>query len=186
MIPHWRSFYNSGIPNPTTSYHAMYRESFNGKGPVIEFNESDGSRKWKAINAILQHSNLSFGNYTFSADIYATGNGTKIWFGFYYFNKSGVRNLHSGQTTINITTINSWHRVSGAIKLNNDADLSKEINFLIYAHGFTTNSILYLTKPQLEDGTVATPYGEAQADIDSRIDSKADQDKVVYKTDISF
>ena len=33
-----------------------------------------------------------------------------------------------------------------------------------------------MTKPQLEEGTVATPYGEAQADIDSRIDSKADKD----------
>ena len=65
--------------------------------------------------------------------------------------------------------------MSGAIKLNNDIDLTKPVIFFIYAYGFTTNSILYLTKPQLEEGTVPTPYGEAQADIDSRIDSKADQ-----------
>ncbi|WP_449454411.1 phage tail spike protein [Streptococcus suis] len=175
IIPHWYNLYNPGIPNPTTSYHAIYKESFEGKGPVIEFNESDGSRNWKAISAILQASDLNFGNYTFSADIYATGIGTKIWFGFYYYNKAGTRNFHSGQKTINITTINEWHRVSGAIKLNNDIDLTKPINFYIYAHGFTTNSILYLTKPQLEEGTVATPYGEAQSDINSRIDSKADQ-----------
>ena len=184
-IPNWWNLYNGGIPNPTTSYHAMYRESFNGKGPVIEFNESNGDRNWKAIAAFLQPSNLSFGNYTFSADIYATGNGTKIWFGFYYFNKSGVRNFHSGQTTIYITKVNEWHRVSGAIKLNNDIDLTKEVIFYIYAYGFTTNSILYLTKPQLEEGTVPTPYGVSQQDIQADIDSKADQDKVVYKTDIS-
>ena len=175
LIPNWNNLYNKGIPNPTTSYHAIYRESFEGKGPVIEFNESDGSRNWKALNAILRATDLSFGNYTFSADIYATGTGTKIWFGFYYYNKSGVRNFHSGQTTINISTINKWHRVAGQIKLNDDIDLSKEVNFYIYAFGFTTNSILYLTKPQLEEGTVATPYGEAQADIDKRIETKADQ-----------
>ncbi|HEL2450687.1 hypothetical protein HO922_11540 [Streptococcus suis] len=32
-----------------------------------------------------------------------------------------------------------------------------------------------MTKPQLEEGTVATTFGEAQADVDKRIDAKADQ-----------
>ncbi|HEM2722858.1 TPA: phage tail protein [Streptococcus suis] len=168
-IPHWQNLYNSGIQNPTTSYHAIYRELFEGKGPVIEFNESDGSRNWKAICAVLQAANLNFGNYTFSADIYTTGVGTKVWFGFYYYNKVGVRNFHSGQTTINITTINDWHRVSGAIKLNNDIDLTKDVRFYIYAFGFTANSILYLTKPQLEEGTVATQFRLAQETLRSEI-----------------
>lgn len=174
-IPYWGSSYNRGIQNPTTSYHAIYNETFSSKGPVIEFNESNGSRNWKAINAIIDVSDVSFGNYTYSTDIYATGTGTKIWFGFYYYNKAGASNFHSGQTTINITKINEWHRVSGAIKLNNDIDLTKVITFFTYAYGFTTNSILYLTKPQLEEGTVATPYSESLFDINSRIASKADQ-----------
>ncbi|HEM2820695.1 TPA: hypothetical protein U0631_002165, partial [Streptococcus suis] len=168
-MPNWQNLYNSGIQNPTTSYHAIYRESFKGKSPVIEFNESDGSRNWKAIHTILQASDLNFGSYMFSADIYATGLGTKVWFGFYYYNKAGILNFHSGQTTINITTINDWHRVSGAIKLNNDIDLTKGVRFYIYAFGFTTNSILYLTKPQLEEGTVATTFSLAQETIRSEI-----------------
>ena len=170
-IPNWNNLYNGGIPNPTTSYHAIYNESFNGKGPVIEFNESDGSRNWKALNAILQASDLVARNYTFSADIYANGTGTKIWFGFYYSNKSGVRNFNSGLTTVNITKINEWHRVSGSITLNNDIDLTKGVNFYIYSYNFTSNSILYLTKPQLEEGTVPTAYGESQSDIDRRNDA---------------
>ncbi len=32
-IPQWGGLYNSGIENPTTSYHAIYKESFEGKGP---------------------------------------------------------------------------------------------------------------------------------------------------------
>ncbi|MGQ7546262.1 phage tail spike protein [Streptococcus suis] len=174
-IPNWGSMYNSGITNPTISYHAFYRESFNGTGPVIEFNESNGQRNWKALNQALQASDLRVGKYTFSADIFAIGVGTKIQFGIYYYNKAGQRDFHSGKTTINISTINKWHRVSGNLKLNDDIDFTKEIRFYIYAFEFTTNSILYLTKPQLEEGTVATTFGEAQADVEKRINSKADQ-----------
>ncbi|WP_449456026.1 phage tail spike protein [Streptococcus suis] len=174
-IPSWGSMYNSGISNPTTSYHAFYRESFNGTGPVIEFNESNGQRNWKGLNQTLQASDLRVGKYTFSADIFATGIGTKIQFGIYYYNKAGQRDFHSGKTTINISTTNKWHRVSGNLKLNDDIDFTKEIMFFIYAFEFTTNSILYLTKPQLEEGTVATTFGEAQADVEKRIDAKADQ-----------
>ncbi|HEM6582828.1 TPA: phage tail protein [Streptococcus suis] len=174
-VPNWSNMYNSGISNPTTSYHAFYRESLNGTGPVIEFNESNGQRNWKALSQVLQASDLRVGTYTFSADIFVTGIGTKIQFGIYYYNKAGQRDFHSGETTINISTINKWHRVSGNLKLNDDIDFTKEIMFFIYAYEFTTNSILYLTKPQLEEGTVATTFGEAQADVEKRIDSKADQ-----------
>ncbi|MCQ8272199.1 phage tail protein, partial [Streptococcus suis] len=169
LMPKWGSLYNSGISNPTTSYHAIYLESFNGKGPVIEFNESNGQRNWKALNQVFQASDLRVGEYTFSVDIFATGAGTKIWFGFYYYNKTGQRNFHSGQTTINISTINKWHRVSGNLKLSDDIDLTKNVHFYIYAFGFTTNSILYLTKPKLENGTVATAFSLAQETIRSEI-----------------
>ncbi|HEL2375308.1 TPA: hypothetical protein TZR26_001324 [Streptococcus suis] len=168
-IPNWGSMYNSGISNPTTSYHAFYRESFNGTGPVIEFNESNGQRNWKALYQTLQASDLRVGKYTFSADIFATGVGTKIWFGIYYFNKRGQQYFHSGLTTIDISTINKWHRVSGNLKLNDDIDFNREVRIYIYAYNFTTNSILYLTRPQLEEGTVATAFSLAQETIRSEI-----------------
>ncbi|HEM6059973.1 TPA: hypothetical protein U2B72_001170 [Streptococcus suis] len=169
LMPKWGSLYNSGISNPTTSYHAIYRESFNGKGPVIEFNESNGQRNWKGINAILRAEDFVAGNYMFSADVYATGPGTKIWFGFYYYNKRGSRSFHDGQTTVNITTTNSWHRVAGQIKLSDDIDTTKLMYLYIYAYNFESNSILYLTKPQLEYGTVATQFRLAQETLRSEI-----------------
>ncbi|HEM3541844.1 TPA: hypothetical protein U1B44_001245 [Streptococcus suis] len=169
LMPKWGSLYNSGISNPTTSYHAIYRESFNGKGPVIEFNESNGQRNWKGINAILRAEDFIAGNYMFSADVYATGPGTKIWFGFYYYNKRGSRGFHDGQTTINITTTNSWHRVAGQIKLSDDIDTTKLMYLYIYAYNFASDSVLYLTKPQLEYGTVATQFRLAQETLRSEI-----------------
>ncbi|WP_409374150.1 phage tail spike protein [Streptococcus suis] len=168
-LPHWGNLYNGGIQNPTTSFHAIFRENFEGIGPVIEFNESDGSRNWKAIDARLRPSDIKEGNYTFSTDVYATGTGTKIWFGFHYYNKSGVRNFHSGLTTVKVAMVNSWHRISGAIKLKNDIDLTKDIQFYIYAYNFESNSILYLTKPKLEEGTVATQFRLAQETLRSEI-----------------
>ncbi|HEM6128300.1 TPA: phage tail protein [Streptococcus suis] len=168
-LPHWGNLYNGGIQNPTTSFHAIFQENFEGIGPVIEFNESDGSRNWKAIDARLRPSDIKEGNYTFSTDVYATGTGTKIWFGFYYYNKSGVRNFHSGLTTVKVAMVNSWHRISGSIKLKNDIDLTKDIQFYIYAYNFESNSILYLTKPKLENGTVATAFSLAQETIRSEI-----------------
>ncbi|MFI3107039.1 gp58-like family protein [Streptococcus suis] len=171
LMPKWGSLYNSGISNPTTAYHAIYRESFNGKGPVIEFNESNGQRNWKGINAILRAEDFVAGNYMFSADVYATGPGTKIWFGFYYYNKRGSRSFHDGQTTVNITTTNSWHRVAGQIKLSDDIDTTKLMYLYIYAYNFESNSILYLTKPKLEEGTVATAFSLAQETIRSEIAS---------------
>ncbi|WP_449449559.1 phage tail spike protein [Streptococcus suis] len=169
LMPKWGSLYNSGLSNPTTSYHAIYRESFNGKGPVIEFNESNGQRNWKGINAILRAEDFVAGNYMFSADVYATGPGTKIWFGFYYYNKRGSRSFHDGQTTVNITTTNSWHRIAGQIKLSDDIDTTKLMYLYIYAYNFESNSILYLTKPKLEEGTVATAFSLAQETIRSEI-----------------
>ncbi|MFI3113787.1 phage tail spike protein [Streptococcus suis] len=169
-IPNWRSLYNSGIKNPTTSYHAIYRDTLEGKGPVIEFNESDGSRNWKAISAILDVESLTVGvNYTFSADIYTTGTGTNIQFGFYYYNKNGVQTFHTGYLTVNITTINKWHRVAGQIKLGDDVNLSRDVIFFIYSYNFKTNSIVYLTKPKLETGNIPTDYSVAQRDINNEI-----------------
>ncbi|MGQ7489491.1 hypothetical protein ACTGU5_11795, partial [Streptococcus suis] len=68
-----------------------------------------------------------------------------------------------------ITTTNSWHRVAGQIKLSDDIDTTKLMYLYIYAYNFESNSILYLTKPQLEYGTVATQFRLAQETLRSEI-----------------
>ncbi|MEQ9810301.1 phage tail spike protein [Streptococcus jiangjianxini] len=172
----WQKPYNGGIPNAATNYHAWVNEAFSDDGPVVEFNESNGSRNWKAMNVIIPSKDLMVGTYHFSADLYATGAGTKIFFGFYYFNKTGVRNFYSGQTTIIVDKVGSWARYGGSIKINDDVDLTKDIGFYIYSYGFSTNSILYLKKPKLEKGNIGTAFSLNPADIDAKIDSKADSE----------
>ncbi|WP_371399930.1 phage tail spike protein [Streptococcus pyogenes] len=175
LINKWENPYNGGISNPTSNYHAFVNDTFSSDGPVVEFNESNGLRNWKAINVIIPSKDLMSGAYYFSADLYATGTGTKIWFGFYYYKSDGSRNFHSGQTTVNVSSAGGWQRLGGSIKLNVDVDFSREIRFYIYGYNFSTNSILYLKKPKLENGNIGTAFSLNPLDVDEVINSKADQ-----------
>lgn len=170
------STYNSGIPNPTTSYHAYVDSSFSTSN-VIAFNESDGTRNWKAINQTVSSRvpNTSK-DFMISLDMYATGAGTKAYGGFYYVSKStGNFNFHAGQFNIAPSATGKWVRESAKVPFNpDDCDFSKEIRFYIYGYGFTTNSILYIDKVMLENSTVASVHSDAPEELKAIIDTKAD------------
>lgn len=175
--PDYWALYNSGIPNATTSYHAYVDKSMSVTN-VIAFNESDGSRNWKAINQTVSSRvpNTSK-DFMISLDMYATGAGTKAYGGFYYVSKStGAFNFHAGQFNIVPSAIGKWVRESAKVPFNpDDCDFTKEIRFYIYGYGFTTNSILYIDKVMLENSTVASVHSDAPEELQAKIDSKADQ-----------
>lgn len=175
--PDYWALYNSGIPNATTSYHAYVDQSMSITN-VIAFNESDGSRNWKAINQTISSRvpNTSK-DFMISLDMYATGAGTKAYGGFYYVSKStGAFNFHAGQFNIVPSAIGKWVRESAKVPFNpDDCDFTKEIRFYIYGYGFTTNSILYIDKVMLENSTVASVHSDAPEELQAKIDSKADQ-----------
>ena len=175
IINKWQDLYNGGIPNPTSNYHAFVNKTFSSDSPVIEFNESNGVRNWKALSLIIPNKDLRIGTYYFSTDLYATGTGTKIWFGFYYYKSDGSRNFHSGHTMVNVPSAGSWQRLGGSIKLSDDVDFSREVRLYIYSFNFSTNSILYLKKPKLETGNIGTAFSLKPSDVDDAINSKADQ-----------
>ena len=175
--PDYWALYNSGLPNPTTSYHAYVDQSMSVTN-VIAFNESDGSRNWKAINqAISSRVPKTSNDFTISFDVYATDVGTKAFGGFYYTSKSkGTSAFHAGQFTIVPSSVGKWVRESARVPFDtNDCDFTKEIRFYIYGYGFTTNSILYIDKVMLENSTVASVHSDAPEELQAKIDSKADQ-----------
>lgn len=175
--PDYWALYNSGIPNATTSYHAYVDKSMSVTN-VIVFNESDGSRNWKAINQTVSSRvpNTSK-DFMISLDMYATGAGTKAYGGFYYVSKStGAFNFHAGQFNIVPREVGKWVRESAKVPFNpDDCDFTKEIRFYIYGYGFTTNSILYIDKIMLENSNVASDHSDAPEEFQAKIDSKADQ-----------
>ncbi|WOI91321.1 hypothetical protein RYQ61_00215 [Streptococcus intermedius] len=145
----WYSSYNDGIPNPKTNYHGYFNET-KFTETVFEFNESNGVREWKGLPIFITNdSRYTVGKYIFSADVNATGLGTHLEVGFYYYNKAGMREFHAGRARKNITSINSWSRISLELKINDDVDFAKEMGFYIYGYGFTSNSVLYFKRPKL-------------------------------------
>lgn len=145
----WYSSYNDGIPNPKTNYHGYFNETKFSE-TVFEFNESNGVREWKGLPIFITNdSRFTVGKYIFSADVNATGLGTHLEVGFYYYNKAGMREFHAGRARKNITSINSWSRISLELNINDDVDFSKEMGFYIYGYGFTSNSVLYFKRPKL-------------------------------------
>ena len=145
----WYSSYNDGIPNPKTNYHGYFNETKFSE-TVFEFNESNSVREWKGLPIFITNdSRYTVGKYIFSADVNATGLGTHLEVGFYYYNKAGMREFHAGRARKNITSVNAWSRISLELKINDDVDFSKEMGFYIYGYGFTSNSVLYFKRPKL-------------------------------------
>ncbi|OHX28322.1 endopeptidase [Streptococcus phage Javan273] len=163
--------YNSGIPNPTTSYHA-YINSRMSSTNVVAFNESDGTRNWKALaQSITPRMPRTSNNFMFALDMYATSIGTKVFGGFYYVSKtSGATNFHAGQFTVNTPLVGKWVRESVKVPFNaDDCDFTKEIRFYIYGYGFTSNATLYIDNVMLENSTIASAHSDAPEEVQSQI-----------------
>lgn len=156
--------YNSGISNPTINYHAYLDVSTRH----YVFDETNGSRNWKGFGLSKGGSlNISQKNtsYIFSTMVKATGAGTKLFGGFYYY-KTGTTspNFYAGQFLISNISSGVESFVSAKVPLNNDVDWSKNFSFYIYGYGFSANSKLEMWHPKLEEGTKATSWTPAPSD----------------------
>lgn len=175
--PKYWSTYNGGIPNPGTSFHS-YSGSFGGRNNVVIFNESDGSRNWKAINqsigkTIMSDFPDSTDDFILSFDAYADLSGAKLFGGFYYANKStGSVAFHSGQFNFSSITTGSWNRYSVKVPFNKVlCDFSKTFSFIIYGYGFTSNAILAIDNVKLETGTISSAFSKSRKELDDQISS---------------
>lgn len=171
------STYNGGIPNPGTSFHS-YSGSFGGRNNVVIFNESDGSRNWKAISqsigkTIMSDFPDSTDDFILSFDAYSDLAGTKIFGGFYYTNKStGSAAFHSGQFNFSSITSGSWNRYSVKVPFNKVlCDFSKTFSFIIYGYGFTSNAVLAIDNVKLETGTISSAFSKSKKELDDQISS---------------
>ncbi|HET0094193.1 TPA: tail fiber domain-containing protein, partial [Streptococcus pneumoniae] len=165
IAPYWYNPYNAGIPNAQNIQHGYFdTETFSDT--VFAFNESDGSRHWKALSTDFKIGVISAGEYYFSADLYATDLGTHIKFGFYYHNSTGKLNFYAGRTKIEVTEKGRWTRLGIDLKVNDDIDLTKKVQFYIYGYNFASNSILYLKKPKVSKGRLKSDWSPALEDTD--------------------
>ena len=104
--------------------------------------------------------------------MFATGSGTKLFGGFYYYAKGGTSpNFHYGQFSIHgdNVPVNKWGRRSAQCRLGDDVDFSKNIAFYLYGYGFDSNSILYIKNVKLEFGNKATDWTQSSEDVANNI-----------------
>lgn len=168
IAPYWYNPYNAGLPNAQSIQHGYFDTSMSSD-TVFAFNESDGSRHWKALSTDFKIGAITAGEYYFSADLYATDLGTHIKFGFYYHNSTGKLNFYAGQTKIEVTEKGRWVRLGAPLKVNDDIDLTKKVQFYIYGYNFSTNSILYIKKPKVAKGRLKSDWSPALEDTDGLI-----------------
>ena len=168
IAPYWYNPYNAGIPNAQNIQHGYFDTSMSSD-TVFAFNESDGSRHRKALSTDFKIGAITAGEYYFSADLYATDLGTHIKFGFYYHNSTGKLNFYAGQTKIEVTEKGRWVRLGAPLKVNDDIDLTKKVQFYIYGYNFASNSILYLKKPKVSKGRLKSDWSPALEDVDGLI-----------------
>lgn len=168
IAPYWYNPYNAGLPNAQNIQHGYFdTETFNET--VFAFNESDGSRHWKALLTDFKIGVITAGEYYFSADLYATDLGTHIKFGFYYHNSTGKPNFYAGQKKIEVKEKGRWVRLGIDLKVNDDIDLTKKVQFYIYGYNFASNSILYLKKPKVSKGRLKSDWSPAPEDTEGLI-----------------
>ena len=168
IAPYWYNPYNAGLPNAQSIQHGYFdTETFSDT--VFAFNESDGTRHWKALSTDFKIEVITAGEYYFSADLYATDLGTHIKFGFYYHNSTGKLNFYAGQTKIEVTEKGRWVRLGAPLKVNDDIDLTKKVQFYIYGYNFSTNSILYIKKPKVSKGRLKSEWSPALEDTEGLI-----------------
>lgn len=175
--------YNGGISNPTTNYHAHIDNDTFGYN-VVEYNETDGTRRWKGINqGNLQKRIKGVKEFTISMDVYATASGTKTWGGFHYTKIGGTtQSFHAGSFSIGSDKISvgKWSRVSAKVPMGTDVDFSKPIAFYIYGYDFSSNAILYIKDVVLTQGNTMSDWTPAPEDVSQEIDdSIKDYDKTL-------
>ncbi|WP_053090618.1 phage tail protein [Streptococcus cristatus] len=187
IAPYWYNPYNAGLPNAQNIQHGYFdTETFSDT--VFAFNESDGSRHWKALSTDFKIGVITAGEYYFSADLYATDLGTHIKFGFYYHNSTGKLNFYAGQTKIEVSEKGRWVRLGAPLKVNDDIDLTKKVLFYIYGYNFSTNSILYLKKPKVSKGRLKSDWSPSLEDVEGLItEAKASFERTAQglRTDLS-
>lgn len=162
--------YNSGISNPTTSFHAHVDDTTFGYN-VMEYNESDGTRNWKGISqSVANVVKYVADSYIFSFDAYATGNGGRIFGGFYYTPTGGTSaSFDSGQYEVTNLPVNQWGRCFAKVPLKDNVDFSKGINFYMYGYNFSSNIIVYVRNIKLEEGSTPTAWCPSPEDTEDSI-----------------
>ena len=149
--------YNSGVPNPSTVYHA-HMVQFLGEWVYVYIRTS--AESWLGISqGGLQSFIKANTTYTWSIDEYrVSGSNNYITAGIYYKRTSSDSNgFYSGcPHGTGEDVFDKWVRRYYTFTTE-DVYTGSGISFYIYGHSGGTGTV-YMRHPKLEEGAVATPW----------------------------
>lgn len=152
------SGYNSGVTNPSTSYH-VHLDSLNGEA-VLNFTRD--TETWIGVNTQLLSKLQPNGEYTFSCEIYRpAGSQNFIHGGPYYALNDAGKGFHSDSFYFTNTLDDTWEKFSHTFTI--DANIKDELPYF-YIYGYGDVGTVYMRHPKLEKGTIATDWSLAPED----------------------
>lgn len=154
--------YNGGVKNPADVYHAHLYE-LDGEWVYRYVNDDS---EWLGITQGVTPDITPGNKYTFSCDIRRpAGSNASIKCGLYATLVGETKaSFNSGGTvTLENTLYDTWERVSFTFTANKNIDTSITMGFYIYGH-YGDNGIVYMRKPKLEAGDVATAWSLSPSD----------------------
>lgn len=165
-------FYNGGVSNPTTGYHA-HLFMFNNE-LVVRYMEQVG--RWQSATYVIPteiRTQFEKGKtYTYSFEIYSDTVNSNIFGGFYYYKVDGTtQKFHNGQYSFTVKEVNKWIRYIYTFTMPIDIDLSKNVS--IYNYGDKSKGTTYARRFKLELGNKATDHSLNPKDLETYADNKS-------------
>ena len=154
--PDYWNFYNSGVNNPSTCYHA-HLVQFSGE-QVVEYIQETES--WLGITQSGIQVYLTPGNtYTFSIWQYIPQGSNKYLTGqIYGYFQNGSENTTIVSFYCDSNRIyNKWQKFIFNLTLPTNTDCSRNLFLFIYGTAGGQGKV-YMRRPKLEEGSEATPW----------------------------
>ncbi len=167
-VSNWGTGYNSGVPSPAIGYHArwIYGGTDGGNDPCMFFQDQNDvyglGHRWLGISqsvGIPNNLGLTYGDIvtvSWYQKSSVSGKGANV--GLYHYRIAEASyGFESNITTINVTSVGIWERVSFTTTIGANWDLSQ--SFIIYVYGNSgAYGQLWVDKVQIEENDQASPF----------------------------
>ena len=156
---YWGGF-NGNVQNKDKVYHAHLYEL---DGEWV-YRYVDNNSEWLGISQDVTGL-ITVGNtYTFSCDLRRTaGSNTSMRIGLYTYLNDGTYGFKSGNANVKNTLDDTWERITYTFTVNADTDETKDMKLYIYGH-YGDNGTMYMRRPKLEEGNIATAWSLSPKD----------------------
>ncbi|HQN16807.1 MAG TPA: T9SS type A sorting domain-containing protein [Bacteroidales bacterium] len=167
-VSNWSTGYNSGVSSPAIGYHAhwIYGGVDGVNDPCMFFPDQNDSyglgHRWLGISqsvGIPNNLGLTYGDVvtvSWYQKSSVAGKGANV--GLYHYRiAENSYGFETNITTIYVTTVGEWERVSYTTTIGANWDLTKSFNIYVYGNSGAYGQ-LWVDKVQIEESAYATSF----------------------------